>query len=166
MTFLKLVERDRQSPVSVPRHLRAVHLNNLAWADLMTGDRSLLPEADAASLEALTIWPKLSSIRGTRGFALVQSGRVDEGLLLTLSAYHKMKEPSGRASDACVIAIASVYAGRTADAYRWLARARRFDPACALLARAEALAQLANANDHTDVAGQHTEDQHLAAPAR
>lgn len=103
--FSRLVEEGRQQRGSTGRLIHTLHLNNLAWADLMVGDPALLPEAEEASRAAIEELPRLPAFRGTRAFALIETGRVREGLELSASAFRKEKDPRNRALQACVTAI-------------------------------------------------------------
>jgi hypothetical protein len=132
----QLVEEGPRRRGLTGRLIHALHLNNLAWADLMTGDAALLPEAEAASRAAIEELPRFPAIQGTRAFALIESGRVREGLELSTSALRQEKDPRNRALQACVTAIGYARDWRFQDAQRWLGTARRLDPECGLLERA------------------------------
>ncbi|MGH9001710.1 MAG: site-2 protease family protein [Acidimicrobiia bacterium] len=116
---------------------RALHQNNLAWAALMADDPDLLPDALAASEAAHRALPWMPCVNGTRGFALIEAGHVAAGAELCRRAYGREKEPRNRATMACELAIASTRLGRPAEATTLLAEARRLDPRCPLLPRAE-----------------------------
>jgi hypothetical protein len=131
--LLRLLDRDDLKPPS-----RAIHLNNLAWADLMSGDPALLPEALTSSAEALELLPGPAALKGTRGFALIEQGAIADGLKLSRQAYRSHAAPADRAAGACVIAIGAARDGRLAMAERHLLTAARLDPGHPLLARAQA----------------------------
>ena len=137
--FLTLVEDDerREGPVPRGRYRAsyAIHLNNLAWADLMLADPELLVEANAASARAIELLPGPSAIWGTRAFALIVTSHFAEGIDLAQKAFRKEKDPMNRALQACVLAIGYARNWRFADSERWHALARSLDPGCALLER-------------------------------
>ena len=83
---------------------RALYQNNLAWADLMTADPELLPEATAMSKESFAALPALPAVRGTRGFALILTGAVD-GDRICGESFRKNRDPDNRASNACAMSI-------------------------------------------------------------
>jgi tetratricopeptide (TPR) repeat protein len=136
LVFGEIVERGRREPASVAPHIHALHLNNLAWADLLTEDPALVPEAEEASRAAIEELPQLSAVKGTRAFALIISGSVRDGIDLSLAAYRKEKDPRNRALQACVSAIGYARDWRFAEADRWLGVAGTLDPLCDLLPRA------------------------------
>jgi Flp pilus assembly protein TadD len=117
-------------------HLRAMDLNNLAWADLMSGDRTRLDEALACSADAYRMLGWHPAVSGTRGYALIQLGELDDGLALAQRAYDGHREAENRALTACTIAIGAARRGDRVRATRMLERARRHDPVCPLLERA------------------------------
>jgi hypothetical protein len=137
--FSTLVEDDerREDPVLRRRHLAssAIHLNNLAWADLMLADPGLVVEANAASARAVELLPGASAIWGTRAFALIATGHFAEGITLAQKAFKKERDPKNRASQACVVAIGYARNWRFAESDRWHAIARSLDARCALLDR-------------------------------
>lgn len=97
---------------------RSISTNSLAWCDLVLDDPTLVAEALEMSAAAIRLLPEHPAVRGTRAFALILGGRPGEGIDLGLAAY---------ARD-----------WRFPQADRWIARARRADPACPLLVRAGA----------------------------
>lgn len=66
--------------VSLPQkdHPRALSLNNLAWALLLSQPDGWLDEADRASADSIAITPWLESLMGTRGCILVHLGELPE----------------------------------------------------------------------------------------
>jgi hypothetical protein len=117
-------------------HQRAIDLNNLAWANLMSGDHALLAEALVASEEAERKLAWHPSVKGTRGYALILSGQVDAGLARARRAYAAHTEKSDRATTACVVAIGAAHLGDISAARAMLDVARRLDPQADLLERA------------------------------
>ena len=137
--FSSLVKDDEDRGGAAPRGRNsasiAVHLNNLAWADLMLADPELVAEANTASATAIELLPGASAIWGTRAFALIAIHHFVEGISLAEKAYKKERDPKNRALQACVVAIGYARNWRFDDAERWAAIASGLDPACALLDR-------------------------------
>lgn len=138
--FRELVEEDRRVLSLGHRGelSRSISMNNLAWCDLMLDDPALVAEALEMSAAAIRLLPEHPAVRGTRAFALILGGRPGEGIDLGLAAYARTKEAGPKALQACVLAIGYARTWRFPQADRWIARARRADPACPLLVRAEA----------------------------
>ena len=128
-----LLARDDAEPAE-----RAVDLSNLAWADLMSGDPTLLDEALVASEEAERRLAWHPAVKGTRGYALIESGRIEEGLTRVRRAYEAHTDRRDRATTLCVAAIGAMRIGDVAGGRSMLVAARRLDPACDLLERATA----------------------------
>ena len=101
-----LLASDRAEP-----HEHAIDLNNLAWADLMSEDPDLLDEALAASEEAERKLAWNPAVKGTRGYTLIQSGRVADGVALVRRAYQTHRDRNDRATCACVLAIGAARLG-------------------------------------------------------
>jgi tetratricopeptide (TPR) repeat protein len=116
--------------------LRPLYQNNLAWADLMTADPHLLPEALATSQAAFGILPMQPAVRGTRGFALILSGAIDEGIALCEDAFRAHRDERSRASNACAMSIGASRQGRIGTAERFLTTAIRLSPENDLIDRA------------------------------
>jgi hypothetical protein len=128
-----LLARDDAEPLE-----RAIDLSNLAWADLMTGDPALLDEALMASEEAERRLAWHPAVKHARGYALIESGRVEEGLIRVRRAYDVHTDRRDRAATACVAAIGAMRNGDVAGGRSMLVAARRLDPGCDLLERAAA----------------------------
>jgi tetratricopeptide (TPR) repeat protein len=126
-----LLERDDLSPIH-----RALCLNNLAWADLMLGDPAFVPEAIESSKEAIATIPDQPAFKGTRAYALILQGAVEDGLLLAREALRGNRRRDDRASNACVLAIGNVRAGRLDAARRHIVTAMRLSPENGLIERA------------------------------
>ena len=139
--FRGLVEDDRRTPAQGLGHRddvsRGVHLNNLAWCDLMLDDPALVEEALDTSATAIGLLPEHPAVRGTRAFALIVGGRPREGIDLGHTAYAKTKEAGPKALQACVLAIGYARKWRFGQAQRWIDLARRADPNCSLVGRAQ-----------------------------
>jgi tetratricopeptide (TPR) repeat protein len=119
-------------------HQRAIDLNNLAWANLLSGDAALLDEALTASEAAERKIAWHPAVKGTRGYALILSGEVDAGLARARRAHEAHAAKPDRATTACVLAIGTARLGDTAGARAMLETAHRLDPDCQLLERANA----------------------------
>jgi tetratricopeptide (TPR) repeat protein len=139
--FRDLVDEDRHVPAAGLGQRddvsRGIHLNNLAWCDLMLDDPALVEEALSSSAAAIDLLPEHPAIRGTRAFALILGGRPGEGIDLGHAAYAKTKEAGPKALQACVLAIGYARKWRFGQAQRWIDLARRADPNCSLLGRAQ-----------------------------
>jgi tetratricopeptide (TPR) repeat protein len=137
--FSSLVEDDRRSESPTRRGRNsssvAIHLNNLAWADLMLDDPELVSEASAASAKAIGLLPGPSAIWGTRAFALIATSHFAEGITLAQKAFKKERDPKNRSQQASVVAIGYAKNWRFDDAEKWLAIAIRLDPDSSLLDR-------------------------------
>jgi tetratricopeptide (TPR) repeat protein len=137
--FSSLVEDDRRSESPTPRGRNsssvAIHLNNLAWTDLMLDDPELVSEANAASAKAIELLPGPSAIWGTRAFALIATSHFAEGITLAQKAFKKERDPKNRSQQASVVAIGYARNWRFDDAEKWLAIAIRLDPDSSLLDR-------------------------------
>ena len=137
--FSTLVEDDGRGEGLVPRGRSAssfaIHLNNLAWADLLLAEPELVAEANAASAKAIELLPGASAIWGTRALALVTTSHFVDGNALAQKAFKKERDPTNRALQACVVAIGYGRNWRFADAERWQATAWGLDVQCALLDR-------------------------------
>lgn len=138
--FRELVDEDRTMSVAGLGQRddvsRGIHLNNLAWCDLMLDDPALIEEALSSSAAAIDLLPGHPAIRGTRAFALILGGRPGEGIDLGHAAYARTKEAQTKALQACVLAIGYARKWRFGQAARWIDLARRADPSCSLLGRA------------------------------
>jgi tetratricopeptide (TPR) repeat protein len=137
--FSSLVEDDERREGPIPRDRNrssyAIHLNNLAWADLMLADPGLVAEANTTSARAIDLLPEAPAIWGTRAFALIATNHFVEGIALGTKAFRKERDPTNRALQACVVAIGYAKNWRFDDADGWHALARTLDPECALLDR-------------------------------
>jgi hypothetical protein len=116
---------------------RAIHQNNLAWAALMSGDPELLGAALMASEAAHLALPWMPCVNSTRGFALIEAGQPAAGAILVRAALAREKDRRNRASMACELAVAAARLGDGREVMTRLAQARRLDPDCPLLGRAE-----------------------------
>lgn len=110
---------------------------NVAWLDLLIGDRTLLDEADRLSLQALEADPWTPGVKGTRGSVLIELGRIDEGIPLVRQALRENYEASNKAANACYLAIAMARGGDPHQAQAFLNEAKRRDPGYLLIERTE-----------------------------
>lgn len=115
--------------------MRVMLFNNIAYADLLSGDARLLDEAEVCSRLALEKHPWNCHFKGTRGSVLIEMGEYDEGLKLLHQALKQHTERQGRALNACFIAIAEARRGRPEESRNFFAIARTLDPKCFLLER-------------------------------
>jgi predicted Zn-dependent protease len=104
----------------------------------MLDDPALVEEALVMSAAAIRLLPEHPVVRGTRAFALIPGGRPGEGIDLGSAAYAKTKEKGPKALQTCALAIGYARKWGFSQADRWIARARRADPAFPPLVRAEA----------------------------
>jgi hypothetical protein len=116
---------------------RAFWLNVIAWNDLVVGASELLAEAEAFSADAFSLRPWDAAVQSTRGWALVEAGKLAAGIPLLRQSLHGAVYKHDRASIMCTLAIAECRRGRRGRAAQLLRRANRLDPHCILLARAE-----------------------------
>ncbi|HKS38207.1 MAG TPA: tetratricopeptide repeat protein, partial [Verrucomicrobiae bacterium] len=78
-------------------------------------------------------------IRGTRGTALAALGRFDEALPLLHEAMRGAEYLNHKASNACTISMAEARRGNLDVARSFLEEARKLEPKCHLLPRAESV---------------------------
>lgn len=116
--------------------MRAFIANNLAYAKLLAGGPASLAEADQCSEEAMSLIGWVPAIKGTRGAVLLNLGRIDEALPLLRDSMERAESTSGKAQNACWIAIAECRRGHQDEASKCIEEARRLDAKCILLDRA------------------------------
>ncbi|HSL45630.1 MAG TPA: site-2 protease family protein [Anaerolineales bacterium] len=133
-TFLQILETDAAKEPGLYNLL----LNNVAYLDALLGDRSLLPEADQFSFEALKHLPWLPAVIGTRGTVLVELGQLEEGIATLKKSMAMHGDKQGKALNAGHIAIGELRRGDLNAARKYLATARTLDPKCFLLQDVEA----------------------------
>ncbi len=117
--------------------MRALVLNNIAYADALLGGQELLEEADRYSTEALALLPWMSSVQGTRGTVLLSMGRIEDAIPLLSKSFEETTALNGKAQNACFLAVANARLGDREKASDYLRLARKYDPKCFLLARAD-----------------------------
>jgi hypothetical protein len=142
-----LLHRSRQHDAAGAAWRRALALatdprqvamlkNNLAWLAVIGGRDGDLAEADRLSADAVTAFPGIAAIKGTRGAVLLRLGRAGEALPLLVAAESGAFEARSRAFDRALMASALAALGRRDEARARLGD-RRADPGCELIARAE-----------------------------
>ena len=104
--YLELLERPKLSAED-----RASLLNEIAFADLLTGDNALLDEADRFSEEALRFSPQEGIFNGTRGGVLMLRGEIEVGLLFLRKAVDLTVRPQDRGIDLLFIAYGEYLSG-------------------------------------------------------
>ena len=131
--------RGMLARVGLKPEVRAIVLNNIAYADYLLDRPDLLGEADSCSADALALLPWQSAVLGTRGAVLVALGRAAEALpLLQRALSDRNRDDRSRALNSCSLALAMLQLGDRDGAEAMAATARRLDPDCALLGRAVA----------------------------
>ncbi|HTX22686.1 MAG TPA: site-2 protease family protein [Candidatus Aquilonibacter sp.] len=138
--YALLVGRDKKN-----ENLDSLLLNNIAYTCVLMGKPKLLARADACSRIALKLMPWVVHYKGTRGSVLVEQGKYDEGLKLLHDALRNHPEKTGKALDACHIAIAEARRGNLSESRNYFALARKLDPDCTLLEREAILQNASNA---------------------
>jgi tetratricopeptide (TPR) repeat protein len=131
--FKSILETQQE----IPEMMKYIARNNIAFADVMLEDPSLLQEADEYSAQAYQNMKWEPLLAGTRGAVLVANGKYDEGIELLKVAFAKSLDKSGRASDACFLARAEHRRGDPVEAKKYLEMARKLDPTCILLKKVE-----------------------------
>lgn len=137
--FMALLARDGNPPLA-----RGQWLNNIAYVDALLELPELLPEADRFSQEAMSIVGWLPAVKGTRGTTLMEMGRIDEAMPLLRESMEQADNSSGKAQNACFISIGEARCGNLAESRQFLDEARRLEPDCFLLDRAEEALRLAS----------------------
>lgn len=143
--FLSLLE----SKEPLEEALKFITYNNIAFANIMLDDPTLLEEADRLSAEAYQNMSWEGMIIGTRGAVLVASGKIEEGVQLLQTSIAKLQDPKSKAVDACFIALGEIQRGNLATAQNYLDMAARWDADCMLLGRARAAMEAAR----TEISG-------------
>jgi tetratricopeptide (TPR) repeat protein len=127
-TLKNLLEKPPKEPLTL-----STLFNNIAYVDALLDRAELLKEADLFSRNALEASPSNTYFKGTRGLALVQLGRYDEGVALISEALQKHTEKPAKAICACCLVIAATKQGRMRESEEYYALARSFDSSCYLL---------------------------------
>jgi hypothetical protein len=139
--------REGLAQAADPR-LDALFKNNIAFASVVIGRDEDLPEADRLSAEAFRAIPTHPAVVGTRGAVLLRLGRAAQALPLLAASQAGALDNHSRALGMALLASALAALGRPAEAVRKLAQARRAEPACDLISRAEADIAAASSGAH------------------
>jgi tetratricopeptide (TPR) repeat protein len=135
--FVQAAELPGVHPVN-----QAIAWNNIAWTDVVLGDKGRLDEADRLSAQALAVLGWSSALKGTRGAVLVDRGQTEEGLRLLREALGDTRgdalHPMARATYAGALALGLIAQGRVEEAAEHLHLARAHYAICPLLPRVEA----------------------------
>ena len=116
----------------------ALFKNNIAFAEVVRGHPEDLPEADRLSAEAVATLPEVPAVAGTRGAVLLRLGHAAAALPLLSLAENGATEKHNLAYSKALMASVLAAVGRGDEARRKLAEARRLEPDCELVPRAEA----------------------------
>ena len=130
--FHRLLAREKQAS-----SLASVLMNNIAYANALSGNPEWLAEADAFSRNAYAQLPWIPAIVGTRGTVLLALGQIDEATKLLSKSFEEHESPISKAENACHLAIAHARSEQLDKARRYVDLARQMHPACPLLPRAE-----------------------------
>ncbi|MCB0994044.1 MAG: hypothetical protein KDB21_03055 [Acidimicrobiales bacterium] len=120
--------RALASAPTISGHDLAATLNNLAFAVVVAGDPTLLPEAEDASRRALASLPTSSATIGTRAQVLIEVGSLDEARPLVDIIGRRAQTPNERARWLALASIWNSAAGHADAAEGVLALAIDLDP--------------------------------------
>jgi len=112
---------------------RAAYANNLAWANLLTGDRRLFAESLVLAEEAVAGASDKRAFQSTLALALIENGRTREGVAILEADGSDDENKRGAAEVTAILAIGKWREGDLDQARALLARATELDPECALL---------------------------------
>jgi Flp pilus assembly protein TadD len=110
-----------------PEH-RLILLSNIALADVLSGRKDLLEEADRHSAQAYQNIPWVRGVRVTRGKVQVESGQIAQGLALLRQSILEQTDPEIKADIAAYMAIGERRQGNIERAVRYLDITRTLDP--------------------------------------
>jgi tetratricopeptide (TPR) repeat protein len=113
--------RDLLADPALSSDAQVMLKNNIAYADLLLGDD--LDEADRFSAEVAAVEPPVPYFLGTRGAALLRSGRHEEAISFLERAYALHELPVNRAIAAALLGIALERLGRREAAVEQVALA-------------------------------------------
>jgi tetratricopeptide (TPR) repeat protein len=114
-----------EKQASDPGVMAIVH-NNIAYLNILLGEKALLEEADTASSHAFASWPWIPAIKGTRGMVLVELGRIDEGIRLLKEALERSEGARQKAINAAYLAVAEARKGNRIRAQQYLETATQY----------------------------------------
>ncbi len=109
--------------------------NNLAWTDLCSGDADRFGAALDLAQRAAAKVPNQRYVRGTLAFALIENGRVSEGVDILVADSVQGEDDGGTASRACVLAIGVARLSNRPYAEVLLNVAEELEPRSALATR-------------------------------
>jgi tetratricopeptide (TPR) repeat protein len=115
----------------------AIVHNNIAYLNILLGEKALLEEADAASSHAIACCPWIPAIKGTRGMVLVELGRIDEGIRLLKEALDRCERARDKALNAAYLAVAEARKGNRFQAQQYLETATQYHSDHPLIERAK-----------------------------
>lgn len=141
--FKMLLARADNTP-----SVRALMLNNVAYVDALLGGSERLAEADHYSQEAMSLIGWMPAVKGTRGTTLLESGKIEDALVLLHESMEHTDSSSGKAQNACFISMGEARRGNLAQSRKYLNEATKLMPDCFLLERATNEFQDAAAKQH------------------
>ncbi|HVS08107.1 MAG TPA: Clp protease N-terminal domain-containing protein [Candidatus Dormibacteraeota bacterium] len=117
---------------------RAAYANNLAWVNLLMGDRSLFAESLVLAEEAVAGASDKRAFQSTLALALIEDGRTREGVEILEAHGGDDEDRRGVAEVTAILAIGKWREGDRDRARTLLEQATELDPQCALLPRVKA----------------------------
>jgi hypothetical protein len=109
--------------------------NNVAWTELCIGDADRFPDALALAKRAAAKIPEGRHIRGTLAFALIENGRIEEGVDTLVLDSVQGDDDYGTAARACILGIGVARLGNRPYAEVLLNVAEQLEPPSGLPAR-------------------------------
>jgi tetratricopeptide (TPR) repeat protein len=128
----QIIEKQEPDP-----GIMAIVHNNIAYLNILLGEKTLLEEADASSSHAFANWPWIPAIKGTRGMVLVELGRIDEGIRLLKEALDRNERARDKALSAAYLAVAEARKGNRIRAQQYLETATQYHSDHPLIERAK-----------------------------
>jgi len=112
--------------------LRFLYLSNLAYAatcrHLLSQDWQNLAQADRLSQEAYALAPWHPIVQGARGALLVETGKVDEGMVLLRQAFEQHLDDQDQAEALAFLAIGEARREHPLEAHCYLDAAAMLAP--------------------------------------
>jgi len=130
--YFKILPLVENQPIA-----RAILLNNIAYTNALIGGTNLLEEAERLSKEAMTVLSWMPAVRGTHGTVLAELGKTDQAIPLLREAMQNNSTAHGKALNACMLAIVEARRQNFVASQTYLDEARKLDPNCFLLDRAQ-----------------------------
>jgi hypothetical protein len=109
--------------------------NNVAWTELCIGEADRFPDALALAKRAAAKIPEGRHIRGTLAFALIENGRIEEGVDTLVLDSVQGDDDYGTAARACILALGVARLGNRPYAEVLLNVAEQLEPPSGLRAR-------------------------------